>query len=674
MRLDYVEMSGFRGYSKPVRVEFGSAFTIIDGRNGVGKSSIFDAIEFALLGRLTKYEDATADRESAGDYIWWRGEGPHPDDRYVEVGFVDGEVRRSVRRSMLEDPDAGDLAELTSMLTIEGVAPGSSLSQLLKSSIIRDEHIASLSLDLKETQRYQVLCDAIGALGSEKWIDKAARLVTEAQRRVRTSEAEVHAALVAVSNASSRIAQLDEAIVPADRIRESTAALQAALGSQVSDAQLLASARSRIADLRVSVDRLRSLAPAIATVHDQEQTLEELADRVATLEDQIRKQEGLVEASHATLAERSSAGHAEQLANELANLLTLGRDVGLQEGSCPLCNERHTADSFLSGIAAAERRLGHLRQIALEHAQQDRHHAELASQLDALRRSLASSQLEYSSLGASVDVLRRSMEELGISPGSEPSEVGAMAGHLESQISLLTEHLTSLQSLSYGSARPAAVQAANDAKTRHVRAEEKLGIARRAEARAKAIHDAARRAAGDTLDNRLNQILPLTSELYQRLRPHPIWDDIAYKLRGDVKRFLKLEVGEEINPQFVFSSGQRRATGLAFLLSVQLSLSWSNLKTLMLDDPVQHIDDFRSIHLAEVLGHLVATGKQIICAAEDAALADLLARRLPVPGLGEAKRITLGVGEDGRLSVLESRSVSPMPKDTFVPIQFKSAG
>ena len=104
-------------------------------------------------------------------------------------------------------------------------------------------------------------------------------------------------------------------------------------------------------------------------------------------------------------------------------------------------------------------------------------------------------------------------------------------------------------------------------------------------------------------------------------------------------------------------SGQRRATGLAFLLSVNLSLSWNNWKSILLDDPVQHIDDFRSVHLAEVLAQVVRAGRQIICAAEDSALADLIARHLPVSAGREGKRVTLGVGPNGALSVLRDELV-----------------
>src|SRR3546814_10620125 len=79
------------------------------------------------------------------------------------------------------------------------------------------------------------------------------------------------------------------------------------------------------------------------------------------------------------------------------------------------------------------------------------------------------------------------------------------------------------------------------ANERRAAAQERTGRARKAEASAQALHDAARRAAGETLDRRLDRVLPLMSELYRRLRPHPIWRDIEYSIRGDVRRFLKLD-------------------------------------------------------------------------------------------------------------------------------------
>jgi chromosome segregation protein len=114
------------------------------------------------------------------------------------------------------------------------------------------------------------------------------------------------------------------------------------------------------------------------------------------------------------------------------------------------------------------------------------------------------------------------------------------------------------------------------------------------------------------------------------------------------------------NLQFLFSSGQRRATGLAFLLSVNLSLAWSRWRTVLLDDPVQHIDDFRTVHLAELLAKLVSEGRQVICAVEDAALADLLCRRLPIEHPTSAKRMGLGPDEEGALVKLYEQQLPPL--------------
>ncbi len=164
--------------------------------------------------------------------------------------------------------------------------------------------------------------------------------------------------------------------------------------------------------------------------------------------------------------------------------------------------------------------------------------------------------------------------------------------------------------------------------------------------------------AREALDDRLDLVGPLLGDLYRRLRPHTSWRDIDYRIRGDVKRFLSLEVGNGLNPQFIFSSGQRRATGLAFLLSIYLATSWSKFSTIILDDPVQHIDDFRAVHLAEVLASLHAEGHQVICAVEDIALSNLLCRRLPISSESEGLHIKLGENERGALSVVDQHKVT----------------
>ena len=55
MKLAFIEVSGFRGFRNPLRIDLGTGFTVVSGRNGVGKSTLCDAVEFALTGSISKY-------------------------------------------------------------------------------------------------------------------------------------------------------------------------------------------------------------------------------------------------------------------------------------------------------------------------------------------------------------------------------------------------------------------------------------------------------------------------------------------------------------------------------------------------------------------------------------------------------------------------------------------
>ena len=56
MKLAYVDLCGFRGYQKQLCIQFPDGFIVIDGRNGVGKSTIFDARWTPKMRQVTKVE------------------------------------------------------------------------------------------------------------------------------------------------------------------------------------------------------------------------------------------------------------------------------------------------------------------------------------------------------------------------------------------------------------------------------------------------------------------------------------------------------------------------------------------------------------------------------------------------------------------------------------------
>src|SRR5712671_6316481 len=105
MKLEFVEIEGFRGFRQRVRFEIPAGFLVITGRNGVGKSTILDAIDFALTGNINKYDVEKAKGGGLQEHIWWVGHG-RPDRHYVRVGFVDENGQRSVITRSRDRPQA----------------------------------------------------------------------------------------------------------------------------------------------------------------------------------------------------------------------------------------------------------------------------------------------------------------------------------------------------------------------------------------------------------------------------------------------------------------------------------------------------------------------------------------------------------------------------------------
>ena len=75
---------------------------------------------------------------------------------------------------------------------------------------------------------------------------------------------------------------------------------------------------------------------------------------------------------------------------------------------------------------------------------------------------------------------------------------------------------------------------------------------------------------------------------------------------------------------------------------------------------------FRTVHLAELVAQLVTEGRQIVCAVEDSALADLFYRRLPIERLADGKRIFLGFDADGAICKSQEGLLAPVVRNSWV--------
>lgn len=672
MRLDFIEVSGFRGFRDLVRINLGRGFTVITGRNGVGKSTLCDAVEFAITGSIDKYAVEKAAKESLSDYLWWRGEGV-PNAHYVTASFVDDSgnpftITRTRERGSDRSPE-----EIHAALC-RGPAPDDALRQLTRTSIIRDEWIAALSLDLTETERFDLVRSALGALEGSEAGSRAKEVVTAAEAAHTRDEAAYEAAR---SRLADRLTQQSETQAALSRSGDVSGALQV-IAAAAPDAPTeltarLAAGRNALANGRARLGRIgealqlgREVAAAQAVYNAPEAVAKREAASAAheaAQREHVAAQQVVSEAEQRLSREEEM----DAMAASLSLLVEHGERLGLHDDHCPLCAAHRTSDEFAAGLAAARQRI-----TSLASGVQAARDA-LASAKENARQPSLTLQAAAATVQAHADELRRLRDQEAAHVdfydqwGLDHRFIQDPDG-LEQAISPERDRLIDLERalLVLEASQAVSRMSSIESNISALRAEiEKLAQAvsqsQNAVTAAREIERSVRRVSAEIIDERLAQISPLLNELYQRLRPHADWRTIDYSIRGDVRRFLSLKVGDGLNPQFVFSSGQRRAAGLAFLLSVHLARAWTPLRSLLLDDPVQHIDDFRALHLVEVLAALRLDGRQIICAVEDPALADLLCRRLVSTSTEGGRRLDIDLGPLGATSVVIDQEINPMP-------------
>ncbi|MGO6742102.1 AAA family ATPase [Rhizobium ruizarguesonis] len=672
MRLDFVEICGFRGFRDVARISFGRGFTVITGRNGVGKSSVCDAVEFAITGSIDKYSVEKAAKESLSDYLWWRGEGV-PKAHYVIASFVDDDGKPfTITRTRASGSDRS--SEEIEAALCRGPVPDDALKQLTRTSIIRDEWIAALSLDLTETERFDLVRAALGAMEGSEAGSRAKEVVVAAEANHNKDETAYETARTRLADRLTQQSEIQTALTRSGDVSSALQVVAAAapdvppeLTAQLSAARAaLANGRAKLGRMSEAIQLGRDMATAQEAYNDPDAVAVRAA-AAAAHEVARREQEAAKKAVSDAEQRLVREEEMDTVAASLALLVEHGESLGLHDDHCPLCAAHRTSEEFAAGLAIARKRVASLSSGV--QAARD----ELASAKANARQPGLTLQETEAAVQAHADDLRRLREQeaaqvdfydhwkLDHSYIQNPESLDQAVALERDRLIDLERALLVLEA-SQAVSRMSSIESNIAALREDIeKLAQAVGQSQNAVTAAREIERSVRRVSGEIIDERLAQISPLLNELYQRLRPHADWRTIDYSIRGDVRRFLSLKVGDGLNPQFVFSSGQRRAAGLAFLLSVHLARAWTPLQSLLLDDPVQHIDDFRALHLVEVLAALRSDGRQIICAVEDPALADLLSRRLISTATQGGRRVDIELGPLGATSVVMEREIYPMP-------------
>jgi chromosome segregation protein len=674
MKVNFVELCGFRGFRERVRFDFPAGFAVVAGRNGSGKSTLLDAIDFAVTGTLNKFAVRGARGGGLDDHIWWVGEG-RAEAHYVSVGFIDENgdpfvITHNRGRGSNHTPTeiAERLCEANTTVTPETI---------MQTALIRDELIAGLSLDLPEQARFAAVRAAIGGMVGPDYSGRTTAILNAAtaarnaqQTRVQQSQDELGRALSALTEARStaeRSTNVSEALRMIEALGVS---LPGALAERIEVVRgLIVQKRTELQEIEGARLRAVAILPERAFFNSDSGRAEVAAAAVAA-ENAARAselaQQNLSNATRLDAAEREG----DEYSAHMAALLEHGTTIGLQEGHCPLCDAARTAEEFERAVAATRTRL-----------------AARGERLAASARAVADARSAASAESEALTVAERKRDELEKrqkflqdetsaireiylrhdfeGPVEEPERAAAML--LEEQQKLvqlerallILEGSSAIDRVTTLEGRIAALRTRVDQEIANLTGAEKaLEAARQIDASAKTV-------ANEILTEQFDTVMPLLKELYRRLRPHSEWREIEVEFGGRVRASLNFTVAGGRNPQFIFSSGQRRAAGLAFLLAMHLSRRWCRWQSLILDDPIQHIDDYRALNLVEVLGAIRRTGRQVIVAVEDLALADVLCRRLRSSISDFGRRFDLRTSKTGTAEIAAARDIHPMPREVL---------
>jgi DNA repair exonuclease SbcCD ATPase subunit len=669
MRLKKIELSGFRGARESLSIPFGSGFTIITGRNGSGKSSVCDAIEFIFTGGLSRFSASDVEGgERISDYIWWR-DGSTTSQKQVKAIFEsdDGKIFERIAT-----PDGITPGFQDDLLYDANSHPPDPLTRLCQTAIIRDESITRFSTDLAEADRFDFFYKAIGLTDlvaieqrAHNAHQKLRKSIEDVERQYAIQRERVAGIISEISQVRVTAAQADDIDLP--KLRTTLSEI-AGLSTDLSLGQMSAAVQRMLADLKHRTNALELLKIDVEQLADWRKRSDSLEATCRALEEKVSATEGILTSAEKAQTEAGDRLKSAQVDNPkfrlLAQLKQYGSLVGLQEGRCPLCNSIVSEAEFSEHLQEIDQNIQTTNAALVELTEVE---SARTAEYSTLKEAFQAQSIELSRARSELESVRMALrkveeraEALGVTV--DPENIDREALTAKKKAADLDKGLLELQASVAGDRVAELEKQRNleqkDAETTAGRIEWLATAARNA----KSAEDTTKRVSWEAVDECLAALSPLLSELYYRLKPHADYSEIRYRMRGDVKRFLSFAVGQDINPRFTFSSGQRRALGLAFLLAVHLSRPWCNFHTLILDDPVQHIDDYRALHLAEVLSSIRQLGHQVICTVEDPGLADLLCRRLRSSTADDGIKIELEYEPGMGSRIKEILSIGPLPE------------
>jgi hypothetical protein len=700
-----VSIEGFRAFRDRQEFDLDASAVVLTGPNGTGKTSFLDALQWALLGRLERLEEFRARKSSEHVVNQYRKGERAVVELLLVVGGQSVQLRRvgdhassSLELTLdNEDPLFGDAAEsaLQNRLLPD---KGMSLDVALATSGLIQQDVMRASLEAKPSERYRHLSMVLGLSALEDYEDATKEAARQASETLKGARAERDGAQARLAERRVQLERLHDQQISrpgVESIREDIDTLTERLdgtaqinsadwGSPISVAVLAREVESLLRDFQSLIGERQVLDDARAAL-PAEPDPSDVLDCEAQLSDAGKLSQRLEQDVRIAVEALASA---ERTASDVARLAATA--IPQLAESCPVCGQpidptrvaaelRARADGGpeLSALRERVEAAGDSLRAARTTA------AGIEGRLASLRvdlRAWADYRLRASNLehlSQSVTAQERPVRLLPSLPRSDLTTVGLALEPLRLLAARLAELADLLATGSTGADLSRATAEADRAEVTLAQSSRRLEeLASRA-----ALLDQLARASLDArvevTEKRFRAIQPLVADIFGRLDPHPAFKTLDFELdtyyrRGTTNPFVRDLVADVVaDPLLVFSTSQSNIAALSYFLAMGWSAGDRSLPFVLLDDPLQSMDDVNVLGFADLCRHL-RTRRQLVLSTHERRIAGLLERKLTPRGSGDRSIVLQFEAWDRSGPSVIARTVEPELVDE--PLRVVRAG
>lgn len=682
MRFVHLTMTGFAGVASTAQIDLDANVIVLLAQNGFGKSTICDAVAWALTGRHPRGADPRSKYGSGETHVALvlrDSDGIEWSVRRIVANPAEANPRKLATSVVLEGSDQrvrGEEAEawlVRHLLPLADGAHKESIAQaLIDGYYLQQESLRDFLTSRSDDERFAALSQMVGAGTLSDLVRTVESAKNSWSRAITNSEQELASLESALRGAEMEHSAFLQEVSSAEDVLESDLAAwwqkaQQLVGEDVADHEPHPSpseAEGLVRRLRQQLNRNDEARDALLTSVEQLETLS-VARRVQPSSpsdsELLRAQENvagteqhLAEVSALVTSVERSIQRARSERQELASMAALAlRHVG---DVCPTCGQSvdsHELTARLEGMVTRASEHGAADELASALATRNEAEARVREAQVALQ-SLIEAESEYQRWATNErdrserlsSVERRLADALQLRDVPETIEeklqlVRAAVARLERASVEARDRLVEYDRFQSGLRLPqlrvsleAARQAVEIARRDYEAARRDIELRRFTHQQADSLVRAFKVDSEEFLNQRLRQIQPVLDQLYSAIDPHPTLRTVRLETRNTYGKnrltaTLTDTVGEVTvsDPGTLLSTSQANAVAVSLFLAFNLGLTPTRLTSVVLDDPLQNLDDVHLLGLVDLLRRLLPH-RQVVVTTHDPSFAALLTRKM----------------------------------------------